>query len=208
VSDVLRHREELKTRQSRDVFLPSDFTLDIPKHAMQWFLKAGISPEVARKDGLGYSPTLDRICMPVWSKSGELIAVQNRAVQPNQRPKYLNPTGPHIRSALYWSEPPEEIAGREGVIVEDRLSAIKVGQIMPTVCLLGTTMTDERVVQIAKHLDTAYVWLDPDAGGDKALRKVKRQLQMQGVKVKLVVSEKDPKYYTRAEIKDYLRKAE
>lgn len=73
---------------------------DIPPHARFWFLKAGIDVELAQEYGIGYSESMDRVILPVYT-NGVLEAVQARALRKDQVPKYLN--SEPLLVALYFN---------------------------------------------------------------------------------------------------------
>lgn len=200
ISDIVRHKTELAFINQKRVMLPTDYTLDVPMHAMAWYLKVGISPELARSYEIGYTPSMDRVVLPVKYED-ELLAVQMRAVRENQKPKYLNPEGPKVEAAVFMSGPPTGIT----VVVEDILSAIKVGRVAHATSILGTTMTDQRAWTIAQHNHTAIIWMDNDKAGKRGKVRAANQLSMQGVRVYEVRTEDDPKTYNLDEIKEHLR---
>lgn len=207
ISDILRHKAELQVQYSKEPYLPKDYTHVIPPHAAVWFMQYGISPELASRHGIGWSDQYQRVVLPVYDREdkSKLIAVQMRAVEPDRKPKYLNPGGAAIRRALFWVEHPV-IDGSATIVVEDILSAIKLGRKYPTVSTLGTTMTDERAVEIAKQTSAAVLWLDNDRAGHKGMREAHRQLAFQGVRCWKVLSERDPKTYSQQEIENHLRR--
>lgn len=49
------------------------------------------------------------------------------------------------------------------VIVEDMLSAIKLSRVIPTVCILGTHLSEECAVDLHRYYDTLILALDYDA---------------------------------------------
>jgi DNA primase len=186
--------------QDKQVHLPDDYTLDVPKKAMLWYLKYGIDPELAASYGIGYSPSYERVILPVLD-DGELIAVQMRAVEPWHKPKYLNPTGPKVAAAVFMSAEPTGIT----VVVEDILSAIKVGKVAHATSILGTSMTDQRANRIARLNHTAIVWMDNDRAGREGRLSASRQLRLLGMRVFEVRTDSDPKTYSIEEIKKHLR---
>ena len=201
IADINRHKAEFAIKQS-GVKLPKDYTLDVPVEAALWYMKVGISPELARQYEIGYTPSLHRVVLPVRDiETGALDAVQMRAIRSFDKPKYLNPTGPAVAQAVFWSGPPDGVA----IVVEDILSAIRVGRVAPTASILGTSMTDERASRIATRVHTAILWLDPDKAGREGRINAYRQLAMQGVKVFKVSTDLDPKYYNNDEIREHLR---
>ena len=82
------------------------------------------------------------------------------------------------------------------VIVEDVLSAIKVGRVTSTVCLLGSTPKKDANLPVT--CNTAIIWLDCDAV-TKA-HTISRKLTLQGIKTWVIFTDKDPKCYNTDEI--------
>lgn len=200
IADIRRHKLELQFLQNKEVKLPDDYTLEVPKHAMLWYLKAGISPELAASYGIGYTPSLDRVVIPIYEDGG-LAALQLRAVDESQKPKYLNPGGRKIEQAVFMSGEPTGIT----IVVEDVLSAIKVGRIAHATSTLGTNMSDARARKIAQHNHTAIVWMDGDAAGKVGRVDAVKQLTLLGVRCYRVDTLRDPKKYSAEEIREHLR---
>lgn len=188
------------------VRLPKDFTPELPKHAMLWFLKYGISDEVIKKFNIGYSPKLDRIILPIYS-GDELVALQMRAANPADKPKYLNVSGHKTHAALFEAgdKDYQGIKTKTVYIVEDILSAIKLGKIHNTVSILGTNMTNERAMKIKNRYSDVVLWLDGDTAGRKGLRDAIIQMKLFGLKVFKIQTEKDPKEYSLEEIRLFMK---
>lgn len=189
------------TVNSRSVSLPTDFTLDIPMGKSLWLLKAGVHMALARKYSVGYSAMLDRIVLPVYWH-GTLVAIQARSLNSSVRPKYLNTSGVPIRTVLYNSIRMQK--ARRGVIVEDILSCIRIGEVTPATSILGTTMTDERCLALSRQYEHVDIWMDPDTAGAKGLAAARKQLAFQGVTSTQIHTTKDPKFYSNREIREIL----
>lgn len=196
---IERHKKERAIKREAKVVLPSDYTQEIPPRAAIWFYKYGISAELAAEYGIGYTPELDRIVLPVF-EDDELVAVQMRAVDPWRKPKYLNPAGPKVSSAVFQSAPATGVT----VVVEDILSAIKIGKVAHATSILGTNMTDARALKIASRNHTAVIWLDGDKAGLKGFVPAERQLSMLGMTVRRVKTTDDPKTYSLEEIRNII----
>lgn len=201
IADIERHKAELAYSTFEPPRLPSDYTLDIPQRAMLWFMQYGISPELAREYKIGYTPKLDRVVLPVYDLQGDLLCVQMRSVDPSVKPKYLNPPGPKVAAAVFMTGKPTGIS----IIVEDILSSIKVGKVAHSTSMLGTNMTDQRALTIAKYNHTAIMWTDDDKAGMKGRIHGMRQLKLLGLKVYQVKTPDDPKTYNIEAIKEHLR---
>lgn len=84
------------------------------------------------------------------------------------------------------------------------LSAMKVGDVGEGWAILGTSVSDHMISEIMRRGNRVNLWTDPDAAGRKAAAKYGRQLRGFGVEVRNILSERDPKRHTRAEIAEYL----
>lgn len=203
IAEIQRHKKELEEHKNKPPYLPSDFTTEIPvKYA--WFLKYGISLETAKKYGFGYSEFFHRIVIPIH-RGPWLAAVHLRAINPDDKPKYLNLGRPQL-DLLFWADGHES---DDLVIVEDVLSAIKVNLAgYNAVALNGSSMTDVQALRIASCNGTRYVWLDGDAAGQKGARQCVTQLHLQATgDVRMVKTDNDPKTYNREEIAQHIKGA-
>lgn len=194
----LKRLEKEHTKSLATVRLPWDFTLDIPPHAMLWLLKASITPYRARKAGIGYSDHYKRVFIPVY-QDGKLVYFQARALHDYQEIKYINPRIDRA-SIGYWVIPEGGNHGRL-VITEDILSAIRVGQFVPTLSTMGTKLSIELANMLMEY-DHVTTWLDPDQAGIDGARDMRRMLF---VPTSNILSEKDPKNLTDEEIKACLK---
>lgn len=201
LDDLIRRRNELAYLDEQKVYLPKDYTLDIPEKEMLWFLQYGISPELARQHRIGWSESLSRIVLPVYDEADELVALQMRSTDPNVKPKYLNPTGPRVSASVFMSGKPTGAT----VLVEDILSAIKVGRVHHATAMLGLNLTDERAMTIASVNTDVIVWTDNDRAGKQGRLTATRQLLLLGMNTFWVRSECDPKTYNLEEIREHLR---
>lgn len=166
---------------------------DWPAEAQVWLLKAGIGEADALRYGIYYHPPSQRVVIPYAN------GFQARAVMQGHKPKYISDRNPRQVVILK----PEDRSAYQPlfpVLTEDVLSAIKVTlaghAAMP---LRGTQLHDEHIVKLLTY-GWAAVWLDPDEAGQTAAVKVRKRLDIFGIGSANVVSQKDPKLYTRDEI--------
>jgi hypothetical protein len=114
-------------------------------------------------------------------------------------PKYIGPTPKPAGLLVTFG------SAARLTLTEDMLSAIKVslggGEGW---AVLGTTVSSFMVSAILKRGTAVNVWLDPDAAGRRGAGKIIKQLRAYGVECRDIVSGRDPKLHTRAEIKEYL----
>lgn len=174
-----------------------------PAAARCWVYKAGLSSFDIDAMGLYWNPELERVIIPCIIMDSVLYW-QARAVDGRQ-PKYLNPGSPGPEVV--------PIFGDDGplVLVEDMLSAYRVGQVARGLCMLGTNLKDSVMRQCLKE-DRVIVWLDPDwdkpgRPGQKFARQIVRQLQLAGVDAVNIVSRCDPKLLSEEEIREVITNA-
>lgn len=218
LATLARRRAEFALVQERSVKLPSDFTLEIPTEEATWLFKAGISSEIAKHYGIGWSEYYGRVFVPVYEK-GELVAytARLRVGRPKYIEKSINPGGlifkadarlllPSYKDWAYQSGP-------DRVLVEDNLSAIRVGRLARSVVsLMGTSASSAQLAfALANHeglrsdgMGRVVVWLDPDVAGQRAAQKLLVQLRLLGYDACNVVSKRDPKYYSYEDMKELL----
>lgn len=89
---------------------------------------------------------------------------------------------------------------RTVVIVEDILSAGRVGHFIPCDALLGTTTNAHRY----DSYTTVLLWLDPDKAGQKGITKMIKALRWTTA-FKVITSRADPKCLTNDGIKEILK---
>lgn len=182
--------------------MPAEFNpKEWPDEAKVWLYKAGIDNDWIEELGFYYNEASRRVVMPVLDDRGTLKFWQARGFDP-RRPKYLSPALGQDSKPLYKAGAG---SGETLVLTEDILSAVRVGQVASGWSLLGTSLNagQEREVVDFKP-ERVLVWLDPDAAGVKARRKLVPRLRALGLNAKAVRSNKDPKDFNIDEIKGYL----
>lgn len=176
--------------------MPADFQpTGWPDHARLWLYRAGLGDREIGQSGIYYCPRLDRVVLPVVQ--GDKLAYWQARGFERGRPKYINP--PIDKSS---------ITARYGdsgklIIVEDILSAIKVGLVARGWSILGTTISPTTAASVAAAATShgVGIWLDPDKAGRTARAKVQRSLSILGIEATIIRTERDPKHYSREEIK-------
>lgn len=168
-----------------------------PAQCRLWLLKAGLSSADAGRLGAYYHPPTDRVVLPVLSGSGGIAFWQARAVDGRQ-PKYLAPDIP--KEGLIVPFGKAEVV----TLTEDILSAYKVGTVGEGWSLMGTSINRACLAALIARGCKVNVWLDPDAAGRRASKKVLAALRAVGIEARDILSLKDPKLIHRQEIKELL----
>ena len=181
--------------------LPEDYTTDIPLAGRLWLYSGGLTESVWREYGIGYSATLERVILPVYKNntSKELVWYQCRAIHKGQSPKYIQPSD--ARDTVLF-----ESAGKETdtrcVIVEDILSAIRVGKTRKAFSLLGTKITTPQANTLSKYKEVT-TWLDSDKAGVTGAYSIRKALQLV-TEVRNIVTAEDPKKLSDRDIRELL----
>jgi DNA primase len=215
-----RFKDWLKTSNTRldaptEVTLPDDYTAALPADAQAWLYKNHFTPELIEKYRIGFSETT-----PMWSHrtqkwydSGPRVILpyyiddtlqyfEARSLDPTNNLKYVTAGS---KKELFRSGT-QAAKVQYLVIVEDMLSAMRVGEHAATVALRGTKCPDKCLVDLYRTTNRYILWLDSDEPGQKAARKLGERLTWAG-KVRYIKSELDPKCYSAQEIEWRIKNA-
>ena len=170
-----------------------------PVPAQLWFFKAGLGTHDIGRLGAYYHPPTKRVVLPVpgfW---------QARAITPGQQPKYM---APDVDKTLVL---PIFGSSDRVTLVEDILSAYKVGQVCEGWSLLGTNLQANTLHKLLLTGKAVNVWLDNDLPpthtlnrGQIAATKVLKTLRSCGIQCRNIIAPRDPKLMTYQEIKELL----
>lgn len=192
----------------KEVALPLDFVVDVPVIprnvynelcGAEWLSQYTLSDELLALYNIGYSPSMNRIILPHFI-DGMLYGYQARRCDDNVR-KYLTYGFREcVFQSIKWRASTNKV-----VLCEDIISAIKIGEVGNAFALLTTSLKrqDEFKRMLRSITNTVYIWMDPDAPGQEASRKLAKSLRSLFHCV-IIKSPKDPKYYSTTEIQGYL----
>lgn len=192
---------------SKEVTPPTDLTSEIPDLARLWLLQAGVNDYLSRAYRISYSPRYRRVIIPL-SNSDPSQGYIARAVD-GSKPKYLSKLR-DPSSALFLSNSAYKLEGQnelnlDCVITEDALSAIRVGRIVQSAAILGTSFGDGHLRRVfdlvAKPNPRIGVWMDGDKAGEHSRVRIRRALTLCGAEVFAVRTKRDPKRYANREIR-------
>ncbi len=186
--------------------LPPRFTMRQPAQAKEWLLRYNIFQDIRDTYNIGYVDysyvngieLRNRIILPAYTDL-TLDFYQARSLDSNEAPKYVTVGN---KEALFWSK--KDCKNTTLVIVEDIISAIRVGETLPAVSLIGTSMSKENMLTLANDYDILIVWLDGDKPGQRAAKKLAKRLSLLHSEVHNVVTERDPKCLFDSEIRSVL----
>lgn len=169
-----------------------------PNHARLWLHRVGISTGDITAQRWGYLPKQDRVLLRVRGDFSEYWQARALPVpgQPQRYPKYLSAT----------PRPADVFRFGHGypVLTEDILSAFKVSMAgFMGVPIMGTSIPAVYIRFLLAH-PACSLWLDPDAGGNRAVAKYIGPLRAAGIDARVIRSTKDPKVHFIQEIIQYV----
>lgn len=173
-------------------FDTSDFSYVVPAEALTWLKKYGISEGEQKHYGLCWNPKTSSLVFPIFNDK-KLIYYQERYFGPNKdKPKYVT-HGSKTQKLGYINNKnfPDAI-----VLVEDFISAIKVGRYCTCAPLLGATIDGKAVKWLSDNFKRVRVWLDMD----KATESLRQASRVPCKDVRVILTQFDPKDYTTQEI--------
>lgn len=169
---------------------PTDLVSELPGPFLAYYRGFGLTEEEI-KQYFTYSPSLDRTVF----QRGDYWEARSL----DKLPKTLS-----------HGEKPMVLIGRSKTfkvcIVEDLVSAIKVGRQVVAIPLFGSSLKLDWLLSIPGLFATCFIWLDYNML--RGAIDIYRKLQLTGVSTRIIRTEQDPKYYSDDEIKSYLNLAQ
>lgn len=184
--------------------IPGDFTREIPTEAWQWLLQFGL-PWSYWQEYCGYSETTGRL---VFSVGTPLVFSIGRLVKdsagnpPWNKGKWYVWGEAHKHAEVIHPAEDQRTTGNI-VLVEDIVSAHKVGQVADCVPLFGVNISPAVKWLLMSSVRPVSFWLDKDQEGATARKAVELQ-SLTGKKVNIIVTDNDPKTYSIDKIKGFI----
>ena len=180
--------------------IPKDSTGDVYEWAIKarvWATSRGITAEEVKRYGIVYSKYTNSIYLPIYSDenlAGYVCKPFNEGM-----PKYI--TRWNDRENALWINEIDD--SKPIVLTEDILSAIVVGRYINTIALVGVNITTHQLAYLSKF-DRFIIWLDNDNPQVKMKQlQARNKLSLFG-DVRVIHTDRDPKYLSEAEIKEVL----
>ncbi len=199
--------------------LPENITFQYNKfhpEAIEWLSKSYVFEKLVNKYHIGYDNDSHAVFLPAM-EGNNVIFYQMRYLDKYNEIKYKT-FGKTSTHTIYYNN----FNSSQVVIVEDMLSAIRVGEISNVICLSGTGLT-QATRQLLNSYDVYIFWLDPDNPGQLAtykmyniLNKLHIKNEIKSIYLDKLISNKayykvnhqvvtlDPKYYPDSYIKEVL----
>lgn len=192
--------------ESSAVRLPADANTDIPVIALNWLSQYDILREEVTEYHMMWSNVLHGLIFPFYAidyalNAKKLVAWQARLFSRGgeARQKYMT-VGP--KEEVFFCVSLDKARKHGIILVEDVISAIKVGRHACTMPLLGSHVSLNRQIQLRKYTDKLTFWLDYDKSVDA--NKFATACAIIGYKTNVIMTPDDPKELSDQEIKEML----
>ena len=197
ISPFVTERNGKNETPSDGIRFPEDASRVLDGGGREWLAKYGLDGASVIRANLHWSDSWQQLLFPFYDEQGHLCCIQARNFNPKRasKAKYYN-VGDKSQHCTYYGNTDTV------VLVEDCVSAIKVGMVETGFPLLGTSIPRERLAWLANRFKRIVVWLDRDKW--REAREIADSARLLGVLSNTVFTENDPKIYSLEEIKDIL----
>lgn len=192
----IRYDEDKEKKKNRAVYLPADFTLSIPEAPLAWLRKYGVTDDERNYYRIGWSDENRALVFSAYDKFNNLLLLQYRT-----HPEKSFYTRGFPESSFWFALPAgcgDVGDGGSVCVVEDYISAIRVGRIMPAMPLWGSNLSLGQVRRLSDYYENLFLWLDMDKASHAAKLAIKARPYFKTVTQ--IVSEHDPKDYSDSDI--------
>lgn len=189
--------------------IPDDSSRYIGQPGVEWLAKYGVEVPEAIERGLVWSESKQQLIFR-WPQDS-LWQARNFgawAKSKNFTSGEINVSNPIYSCSGGGSpafEPIQEgTIRRQLVIPEDPLSALRIARQSDAMPLLGSHLATDRLNRIAwLKYDQYVLWLDSDKYKESCA--IAQRLKLLGLSCRVIYTELDPKEYSDAQIKEYLK---
>ena len=188
------HTVELKKNKNDRGNLPDDCTYSLRADSLAWLKKYGITDAEIRQHKMLWSPRKELLIFPIFI-DGQMQMWQGRYFGSNpEYPKYNTQGFPKGGGVYYIVGTGERL-----VLVEDVLSAIKVGRQIAAMPLFTNNLNSRQAIHLSRYFDHVAIWLDPNMREHSL--KLQKRLQLFFKSVRVIYSDYDPKAHSDGDIR-------
>lgn len=193
----LKHLIERPIDDYQKAVLPSDFQRQIPAKEWKWLLQYQL-PMSYWQAYCGYSPSQERLIFTVGNPTRFSVGrfVGDSSLGKSKWKVYGD-------KSIYVEVVSEQLS-EQVVLVEDIISAHKLGTITSSIPLFGTIISDIVVKKLQELKRPVRLWLDEDQYS-LLPKKIGRLQALLGVSVNHITTRKDPKGYSVDELEEIIK---
>lgn len=185
--------------------IPEDAGHDFSQAAIEWLSRFHVDVPTAIRNELVWSPSREQLifklgnCWQARNFRADLSGEAENATGRKKRPK--NFTSGDVNECLHiFAENPKSDGPL--VVVEDPVSALRIGSLTDSMPLLGSHLAQARLNAIAELYDSVVFWLDSDKY--KEARAMEQRAKYMGLSARTIFTDADPKFYTNQQLQQIL----
>lgn len=179
----------------------NNYSSVLDKKAIQWLKKYGITDTEIRGFKFLWNHKTHSLVFPFYDESGKIAFTNERYFGPNKDfPKYI--THGNKSAYIHWFCPNRNSPSERpdvALLVEDVISAIKVGRHYACMPLFGSSIPAGVPKTLYNRFKIARVWLDMDKAGTSLIEASKLS---QWGSARSIITPYDPKEYGNEGIKE------
>jgi hypothetical protein len=174
---------------------------------LAWLYKYYVYQDLIEVYKIAYVPANDykehSLLLPITDEDGNVIEYQRRFFPTKT---FYSTAG--VKQSIFIAR--NNYSDGVVCLVEDYISAIRVGNTIDCMCLFGTDITEDKLKYLLKNYRTVLIWMDSDEPGVKAANKISQKIQnfiikypflfTLGFKFDIINVPKQPKECTDSEI--------
>lgn len=184
----------------KTVYLPGDVDFELPKKSWDYLRQYSLTEEDIHANKIMWSESYQRTIFPYFGKDG-LLGWQGRTHNPSDKRKWYSQG--NLKDLLHiCSSRGSSTTKRSIALVEDIISAIRVGHVLQATPLFGSHLSLNQALRIHLLADVLILWLDKDKEQYSIQRA--KQLRDLGIPTYSVISDQDPKCYNNKEVEELL----
>jgi hypothetical protein len=190
---------ENNNKNANDSIDSSCFSSTIPREPLLWLRKYGLSDTELLHYGILWNTATQSIVFPV-RRDGEIVFTNERYFGNNpHHPRYISHG--NKRNALFCIN--NKSTPKTIIVVEDYVSAIKVGRFATALPLLGCQIAEGSLKWLSERCNKLRVWLDRDKASESLREAAKASQYIRDCRS--IITELDPKEYSNNYILKTLR---
>lgn len=181
---------------------PDDIGTLFPHRPLDWLKKYNVGVETLLRHHVKWSPSREQLIYLFYGADKDVVLWQARNFREGTGHKDRFFTGGTPADVLATYNPSES-GGTTCVIVEDCISGIICAESgYVGVPCFSAAMPKQKLTRLRRYYSNVVIWLDEDKL--KEAQKLATQCSLLGFHSKVVHTNKDPKEYSKEEVRDYV----
>lgn len=187
--------------------LPEDIGHGFSPECVEWLSRFYVDVPTAIKNELYWSPSYEQLIYKLGNcwQARNFSDVRRPNASGKARPHPKNYTSGDVNECLHIYSMAESGRSPEAValtIVEDPISALRIGSQSDAMPLLGSHLASGRLNAVARLYSSLIFWLDSDKM--KEAHAMARRAGLMGLSTRVIWTPLDPKEYSDLEIGEFL----